>query len=140
MEAMLSLIGALAGPVLKTGTELIGQIFQSKKDRLQAKSDALKRAAEQESATAFALVDRSYKDEMWAIVLGAPIALITLVFPLMSIFGYDTKAGYEAIKLSFIRVNDLPDWYFWLIIVMVLKAYGVPVFQLVGKIAGSVKR
>lgn len=137
---MWSVIGALAGPVFKAGTELIGQVFQSKKDRLQAKSEALRRAAEQESATAFALVDRSIKDELWAIVLGAPIALITLVFPIMSMLGYDTKAGYEAIKLSFIRVNELPDWYFWLIIVMVLKAYGVPVFQLVGKIAGGVKR
>ena len=137
---MLTLLGSIAGPLIKSGFDVVTQVFQSKKDRLQAKSDALKRAAEQESATAFALVDRSYKDELWAIVLGAPIALITLVFPIMSMLGYDTNAGYAAIKQSFERIKDLPDWYFWLIIVMVLKAYGVPVFQLIGKIAGGVKR
>lgn len=135
---MWAAIGALAGPVIQAGTELIGQVFQSKKDKLQAKSEALKKAAESENATSLAIVNKSIKDEIFMIVFVAPIAYDLLILPTMAMLGYETEKGYAAIDRSLKALENLPDWYWGLVALMVFKSFGVPVFSIIGRAANLI--
>jgi hypothetical protein len=61
----------------------------------------------------------SWKDEFWTIVLSVPIFMI----------GYAIAANdvavIERVTLAFAALNDLPEWYQYLLFIAISSSFGI---------------
>jgi len=61
----------------------------------------------------------SWKDEFWTIVLAIPIFMIGY-----AIIADDTTV-IDRVKLGFIALNGLPEWYQYLLVIAISSSFGV---------------
>jgi len=109
---------SLIGPV----TNLIGSHLNNKKEEKQAKHKAklavIENNADWESKMADAS-SNSWKDEFWTIVLSVPIFMIGYAI------AADDVAVIDRVTLAFAALNDLPDWYQYLLFIAISSSFGI---------------
>ncbi len=109
---------SLIGPV----TNLIGSHLNNKKEEKQAKHKAklaiIENNADWESKMADAS-SNSWKDEFWTIVLSVPIFMIGYAI------AADDIAVIDRVTLAFAALNDLPDWYQYLLFIAISSSFGI---------------
>ncbi len=101
---------------------LVGSHLNNKKEEKQAKHKAklavIENNADWESKMADAS-SNSWKDEFWTIVLSVPIFMI----------GYAIAANdvavIERVTLAFAALNDLPEWYQYLLFIAISSSFGI---------------
>jgi hypothetical protein len=101
---------------------LVGSHLNNKKVEKQAKHKAklavIENNADWESKMADASAN-SWKDEFWTIVLSVPIFMI----------GYAIAANdvavIERVTLAFAALNDLPEWYQYLLFIAISSSFGI---------------
>jgi|TARA_E500000081_G_scaffold155504_1_gene196979 hypothetical protein len=101
---------------------LVGSHLNNKKEEKQAKHKAklavIENNADWESKMADASAN-SWKDEFWTIVLSVPIFMI----------GYAIAANdvavIERVTLAFAALNDLPEWYQYLLFIAISSSFGI---------------
>lgn len=137
------MIGALIGPVASLigalGGKLIGAYTAKKEQKHEIKKaeTAIKiKAAESEDSALLHLVKDSWKDEAVMVCFGTPVFLLLVLLPLISVAGYDVAPANKAIMDGIKALDKLPEYYWWIIGVIVLKSFGVPVGAAAGKIFG----
>lgn len=127
--------------ILTGGFSFLSQWWEGKKEQAQAELEIKKAQQETENtirlkqATAeiendgisLSNMNTSWKDEWWLILFSLPLIAMFLS-PFLDIFLlYDTyKAGMlaDAAKAALINLSDSPDWYSYIVSLMVSIAYG----------------
>ena len=112
------MLQALIGPV----ANLVGGFLNNKHEQAQAKHQAklqvIQTDADWESKMAAASAS-SWKDEFWTIVLAVPLFCL----------GYsvvvDDPAILERVSNSFSALDNLPDWYQYLLFLAVSASFGI---------------
>jgi hypothetical protein len=61
----------------------------------------------------------SWKDEFWTIVLSVPIFMIGYAI------AADDIAVIDRVTLAFAALNDLPDWYQYLLFIAISSSFGI---------------
>lgn len=124
---------------------------QGKQEVQRAHAEAVKYAAMTETRSVDELT-KGWKDEFSLGLFLIPLWFILIIFPILEMIGYDTcendaprKPGEKvecdpgsaqgALEHGLEQLALLPDWYWALVMIMVLKTFGVPVANIIGGIA-----
>jgi hypothetical protein len=110
-QALISPIAKLAGGYLKNR----GEEKQAKHDQ---KMSIIKNNANWEEQMA-AASGSSWKDEFWTIILAVPVVAISYA----AITNDPTLV--ESVKESFLALDELPDWYQYLLFIAISSSFGI---------------
>ena len=89
-----------------------------KKAIQERKINAIQNDADWEAKMADATAN-SWKDEFWSIILALPIAAVAYSVAI------DDVSIIERVKSGFAVLNDLPEWYQYLLFIAVSASFGL---------------
>jgi len=112
------MLNLLLGPALELGKEFIKGKADEKKAIQKRKINAIQNDADWESKMADATKD-SWKDEFWSIVLALPIIAIAYSVAI------DDVSIIDRVKQGFEVLNNLPEWYQYLLFIAVSASFGL---------------
>ena len=111
-------LNALIGPV----TNVVGTVLKNRNEMAQAKHHAKMQVIQNEADWEAKMADasaNSWKDEFWTLVLSVPIFII----------GYsiivDDPSIIERTKLAFQALDELPDYYQYLLFICISASFGI---------------
>ena len=107
----------LIAPVAKLAGGLIKNKAEEKQAKHKAKMSMIKNDADWETKMAEAS-NSSFKDEFFVIVLSFPLFFIGYAV------GVDDPAIIDRVKEGFNALNELPDWYQYLLGTIVAASFG----------------
>ena len=114
----MSIFTALLGPVADLGKTYLSNKAAEKQAKHEAKMNVIQNDADWETKMADAS-GQSWKDEFWTIVLAIPIFMV----------GYTIVVGdmtvIDRVKQAFSALNELPEWYQYLLFVAVTASFGI---------------
>lgn len=114
----MSIFTALIGPVADLGKTYLSNKAEEKQAKHQAKMNVIQNDADWESKMVDASAS-SWKDEFWTIILAIPIFMV----------GYaiiaDDMTVVERVQQAFATLNDLPEWYQYLLFIAISSSFGI---------------
>lgn len=112
------MLNLLIGPALELGKDLIKGKAEEKKAIQQRKISAIQNDANWENKMADA-TSNSWKDEFWSIILALPIAAVAYSVAM------DDTAIIDRVNEGFAALNQLPEWYQYLLFIAVSASFGL---------------
>ena len=112
------MLNLLLGPALELGKEFIKGKADEKKAIQERKINAIQNDADWENKMADA-TSNSWKDEFWSIILALPI--IAVVYSV----AMDDVSIIARVNEGFEALNQLPDWYQYLLFIAVSASFGL---------------
>ena len=109
---------ALVSPLLSLGKQWLSNKAEEKQATHGAKLKRIAQEADWEATMAQGSLS-SYKDEWWVIVLSVPI--IAIGWAVLS----DNPDIIVRTKEAFVALEDLPEWYQYLLYIAVLSSFGI---------------
>lgn len=114
----MSIFTALLGPVADLGKTYLSNRAEEKQAKHQAKMNVIQNDADWEAKMVDASA-ASWKDEFWTIILAIPIFMV----------GYaiiaDDMTVVERVQQAFATLNDLPEWYQYLLFIAISSSFGI---------------
>jgi hypothetical protein len=114
----MNILSAIIGPVANIGKQYLSNKAAEKQAKHEAKMNVIQNDADWESKMADASAN-SWKDEFWTIILAVPIFMV----------GYaiiaDDMSVVERTKQAFQTLNDLPEWYQYLLFIAISSSFGI---------------
>ena len=114
----MSIFTALISPVAQLAKSYLSNKAEQSRAKHEAKMNVIQNDADWEAKMADASAN-SWKDEFWTIVLAVPIFMI----------GYAIIVGdmtvVDRVKEAFSALNDLPEWYQYLLFVAISASFGI---------------
>jgi hypothetical protein len=111
-------LNLLLGPAMELGKEFLQGRVEEKKAIQQRKISAIQNDADWEAKMADATKD-SWKDEFWSIILALPIAAVAYSVAM------DDTAIIDRVNEGFAALNQLPEWYQYLLFIAVSASFGL---------------
>ena len=112
------MLNLLIGPAIDLAKDFVKGKAEEKKAIQQRKINAIQNDADWEAKMADATAN-SWKDEFWSIVLALPIVAIAYSVAVDDISIIDrVKEGFEVL-------NNLPEWYQYLLFIAVSASFGL---------------
>jgi hypothetical protein len=112
------MLNLLLGPAIDLAKDFVKGKAEEKKAIQQRKITAIQNDADWEAKMADATAN-SWKDEFWSIVLALPIVAIAYSVAVDDISIIDrVKEGFEVL-------NNLPEWYQYLLFIAVSASFGL---------------
>jgi hypothetical protein len=108
----------LLGPALELGKDFLKGKAEEKKAIQERKINAIQNDADWEAKMADA-TSNSWKDEFWSIILALPI--IAVVYSV----AMDDVSIIARVNEGFEALNQLPDWYQYLLFIAVSASFGL---------------
>lgn len=112
------MLNLLLGPAMELGKEFLQGKAEEKKAIQQRKINAINNDADWEAKMADATKD-SWKDEFWSIILALPIAAVAYSVAM------DDSAIIDRVNEGFAALNQLPEWYQYLLFIAVSASFGL---------------
>ena len=112
------MLNLLLGPALELGKDFLKGKAEEKKAIQQRKINAIQNDADWENKMADA-TSNSWKDEFWSIILALPI--IAVVYSV----AMDDVSIIARVNEGFEALNQLPDWYQYLLFIAVSASFGL---------------
>ena len=112
------MLNLLIGPAVDLAKDFIKGKADEKKAIQQRKINAIQNDADWEAKMADATAN-SWKDEFWSIILALPIAAVAYSVAI------DDVAIIERVKAGFATLNELPEWYQYLLFIAVSASFGL---------------
>ena len=112
------MLNLLLGPALELGKDFLKGKAEEKKAIQQRKISAIQNDADWEAKMADA-TSNSWKDEFWSIILALPI--IAVVYSV----AMDDVSIIARVNEGFEALNQLPDWYQYLLFIAVSASFGL---------------
>src|SRR5210317_198032 len=112
------MLNLLLGPALELGKEFLKGKADEKKALQQRKINAIQNDADWESKMADA-TKNSWKDEFFSIILSLP--LIAVAYSVVM----DDTALIDRVNEGFVALNQLPEWYQYLLFIAVSASFGL---------------
>src|SRR5210317_820877 len=112
------MLNLLLGPALELGKDFLKGKAEEKKAIQERKINAIQNDADWEAKMADATAN-SWKDEFWSIVLALPIVAIAYSVAI------DDVSIIDRVKEGFAVLNDLPEWYQYLLFIAVSASFGL---------------
>ena len=112
------MLNMLLGPALELGKDFLKGKAEEKKAIQQRKISAINNDADWEAKMADA-TSNSWKDEFWSIILALPI--IAVVYSV----AMDDVSIIARVNEGFEALNQLPDWYQYLLFIAVSASFGL---------------
>jgi len=112
------MLNLLIGPAMDLAKDFIKGKADEKKAIQERKISAIQNDADWESKMADATKD-SWKDEFWSIVLALPIIAIAYSVAI------DDVSIIDRVKQGFEVLNNLPEWYQYLLFIAVSASFGL---------------
>ena len=112
------MIQMLLGPAMELGKEFLKGKADEKKAIQERKIAAIQNDADWESKMADA-TKGSYKDEWFALVLSTPLIAVAYSVAM------DDPQVIARMNEAFSALNQLPDWYQYLLFIAVTASFGV---------------
>jgi len=112
------MLNMLLGPALELGKDFLKCKAEEKKAIQQRKISAIQNDADWENKMADA-TSNSWKDEFWSIILALPI--IAVVYSV----AMDDVSIIARVNEGFEALNQLPDWYQYLLFIAVSASFGL---------------
>jgi hypothetical protein len=112
------MLNLLLGPALELGKDFLKGKAEEKKAIQERKINAIQNDADWEAKMADA-TSNSWKDEFWSIILALPI--IAVVYSV----AMDDVSIIARVNEGFEALNQLPDWYQYLLFIAVSASFGL---------------
>jgi|TARA_Y100000114_G_scaffold101748_1_gene94922 hypothetical protein len=112
------MIQMLLGPAMELGKEFLKGKAEEKKAIQQRKINAIQNDADWENKMADATA-KSWKDEWFAILISLP--LLGVAYSVI----VNDPAVIERVNQGFAALNNLPDWYQYLLFLVVSASFGI---------------
>jgi len=112
------MLNLLIGPAMDLAKDFVKGKADEKKAIQQRKINAIQNDADWEAKMANATAN-SWKDEFWSIILALPIAAVAYSVAI------DDVAIIERVKAAFEVLNNLPEWYQYLLFIAVSASFGL---------------
>jgi hypothetical protein len=112
------MLNLLIGPALELGKDFLKGKAEEKKAIQQRKISAIQNDADWENKMADA-TSNSWKDEFWSIILALPIAAVAYSVAM------DDTAIIDRVNEGFAALNELPEWYQYLLFIAVSASFGL---------------
>ena len=112
------MLNLLIGPAVELAKDFVKGKAEEKKAIQQRKINAIQNDADWEAKMADATAN-SWKDEFWSIVLALPIVAIAYSVAI------DDVSIIDRVKEGFEVLNDLPEWYQYLLFIAVSASFGL---------------
>jgi hypothetical protein len=112
------MLNLLLGPALELGKDFLKGKAEEKKAIQERKINAIQNDADWENKMADA-TSNSWKDEFWSIILALPI--IAVVYSV----AMDDVSIIARVNEGFEALNQLPDWYQYLLFIAVSASFGL---------------
>ena len=112
------MLNLLIGPAIDLAKDFVKGKAEEKKAIQQRKINAIQNDADWEAKMADATAN-SWKDEFWSIVLALPIVAIAYSVAI------DDVSIIDRVKEGFTVLNDLPEWYQYLLFIAVSASFGL---------------
>ena len=112
------MLNMLLGPALELGKDFLKGKAEEKKAIQERKINAIQNDADWENKMADA-TSNSWKDEFWSIILALPI--IAVVYSV----AMDDVSIIARVNEGFEALNQLPDWYQYLLFIAVSASFGL---------------
>ena len=114
----MNILSTLLGPVADLGKTFLNHRAEEKQAKHEAKMNVIQNDADWESKMVDASAS-SWKDEFWTIILAIPIFMV----------GYaiiaDDMTVVERVQQAFSTLNDLPEWYQYLLFIAISSSFGI---------------
>lgn len=114
----MNILSTLLGPVADLGKTFLNHRAEEKQAKHEAKMNVIQNDADWESKMVDASAT-SWKDEFWTIILAIPIFMV----------GYaiiaDDMTVVERVQQAFSTLNDLPEWYQYLLFIAISSSFGI---------------
>lgn len=114
----MSIFTALLGPVADISKTFLANRAEEKQAKHEAKMNVIQNDADWESKMVDASAS-SWKDEFWTIILAIPIFMVGY-----AIIANDMSV-VERVQLAFATLNDLPEWYQYLLFIAISSSFGI---------------
>ncbi len=115
---MLNILSSIVGPVSNIATTFLKNKAAVSQAKHEAKMSVIQNDANWEAHMAQASAS-SWKDEFWTLVLAVPIFMV----------GYsiiiDDPSIIERTKLAFQALDELPDYYQYLLFICISASFGI---------------
>jgi len=108
----------LLGPALELGKDFLKGKAEEKKAIQQRKISVIQNDADWENKMADA-TSNSWKDEFWSIILALPIMAVVYSVAM------DDVSIIERVNEGFAALNQLPEWYQYLLFIAVSASFGL---------------
>ena len=112
------MLNMLLGPALELGKDFLKGKAEEKKAIQQRKISAIQNDADWEAKMADS-TSNSWKDEFWSIILALPIMAVVYSVAM------DDTAIIARVNEGFEALNQLPDWYQYLLFIAVSASFGL---------------
>src|SRR5210317_2422021 len=112
------MLNMLLGPALELGKEFIKGKADEKKAIQERKINAIQNDADWESKMADA-TKNSWKDEWFSLILSAPLIAVAYAVAM------DDSTIITRMNEAFAALNELPEWYQYLLFIAVTASFGV---------------
>jgi len=112
------MLNLLIGPAMDLAKDFVKGKADEKKAIQQRKINQINNDADWEAKMANATAN-SWKDEFWSIILALPIAAVAYSVAI------DDVAIIERVKAAFEVLNNLPEWYQYLLFIAVSASFGL---------------
>ena len=112
------MLNMLLGPALELGKDFLKGKAEEKKAIQQRKISAIQNDADWENKMADA-TSNSWKDEFWSIILALPIMAVVYSVAM------DDVSIIERVNEGFAALNQLPEWYQYLLFIAVSASFGL---------------
>ncbi len=112
------MLNLLLGPALELGKDFLKGKAEEKKAIQQRKISAIQNDADWENKMADA-TSNSWKDEFWSIILALPIMAVVYSVAM------DDVSIIERVNEGFAALNQLPEWYQYLLFIAVSASFGL---------------
>ncbi len=112
------MLNMLIGPAVELAKDFVKGKAEEKKAIQQRKISAIQNDADWEEKMASS-TSNSWKDEFWSIILALPIVAVAYSVAMDDVTLIDrVNEGFEAL-------NQLPDWYQYLLFIAVSASFGL---------------
>ena len=112
------MLNLLLGPALELGKDFLKGKAEEKKAIQQRKISAIQNDADWENKMADA-TSNSWKDEFWSVILALPIMAVVYSVAM------DDVSIIERVNEGFAALNQLPEWYQYLLFIAVSASFGL---------------
>ena len=114
----MSIFTALLGPVADLGKTYLSNKAEEKKAKHEAKMNVIQNDADWEAKMADASAN-SWKDEFFSLILSLPLFFIGYAIVV------DDMTIINRVEQAFAALNNLPDWYQYLLFIAVSASFGI---------------
>jgi len=112
------MLNMLLGPALELGKDFLKGKAEEKKAIQERKINAIQNDADWESKMADA-TKNSWKDEFFSIILSLPLIAVAYSVAM------DDTAIIDRVNEGFAALNQLPEWYQYLLFIAVSASFGL---------------